>query len=66
VAVLKFLWERGQTKCLMISGYWTKNIFGERLCICFDRKGEKALDPTGDTLPPPEELEKFKRIIQDR
>jgi hypothetical protein len=47
VVVLKFLWKRGQAKCLMISGYWTNNMLfgGERLCIYIYRKGEKALYP---------------------
>lgn len=26
VVTLKFLWERGQAKRLMISGYWTKDL----------------------------------------
>ena len=27
VVILKFLWERIQAKHLMISDYWTKNVF---------------------------------------
>jgi hypothetical protein len=26
VVILKFLWERGQAKRLMISGYWAKDL----------------------------------------
>ena len=46
---LNILWGKSQaTKLneiipLRISGYWTKTILGERLCICVE--GEKILDP---------------------
>ena len=58
----------------MILDCWTKDMLflEERLCICVDRKEEKALDPFQSDMDqtqqgrPPEDLEKFEKIKQHR
>ena len=76
VAILKFLWERDQAKHLMISSYWTKDLLFWKKVSPFVLTGKKKrlwtpswsyeLDMIHMTRMAPEELEKFKRINQDR
>jgi hypothetical protein len=67
----KLLWESGQAKCLIISGYWTKDFFC--LFVLFLRKSlylcwqeNRLWTPSivlwikYDRWRPPEELEKFQ------
>jgi hypothetical protein len=74
VVILKFLWERGQAIALMMSGYWVKGmLFWERCSVFVTGKEKRLWTPSRvmiwisyDSGRPPEDLEKFERIKQDR
>jgi hypothetical protein len=73
VIILKFLWERGQAKRLMISGHRTKDLLFWKGGSVFVLTGKKRLwTPSSviwiryDKKRHPKKLEKFKRIKQDK